>query len=80
MKYQCIDIGSMWDNQLISAYQNCQHQRKEREKASSHEKFNKDRMINNRIVKKMDFPPINPAFAELEQNLLNEINKRKLKV
>ena len=79
MKYRDKEISQLWDNELLAGYSSLLHQENERNKAASHEKFNKDRNINGRMVKKLEFPPANPAFLKLKQEMLNEINKRKLK-
>jgi hypothetical protein len=44
--------------------------------ASNHEKFNKDRTINGRIVKKMDFPSVNPNFTKLKHAVELELKER----
>lgn len=49
----------------------------QREEASQHPKFNMDRTLGNKVVKKLDFPPPNPAFVELKSAIAEEIRKKQ---
>lgn len=48
-----------------------------REAASKHVKFNEDRVINDKNVVKMEFPPINPEFLKLKAEVEAEIRKKQ---
>lgn len=80
MKYAGKEISNFWDDELISIWHSLDKQEKERSLAAQHEKFNSDRMINGKSVKKIDFAPSNPNFIALKEAIKNEIDKRKLKV
>lgn len=73
MKYGPTEITELGDWALIAAYDKCRQAQKLRDKASEHDKFNKDSS-----KKKMEFPPINPNFTQMKTEIENEMKKRKL--
>ena len=78
MKYGLVEISDMNDLELLSSYKSMQDAEKKRNLASEHPKFNRDQVIDNKMIKPMEFPPINPKFLELKNALIEEINKRNL--
>jgi hypothetical protein len=48
----------------------------DRQEASKHEKFNKDRQIGNRKIKKLAFPPPGAGFCEIKTAIEEEIKSR----
>ncbi len=80
MKYGSTEIKDMLDIELVQACLNMNNAEARRQRASNHEKFNTDREIDGKLVKKMEFPPINPEFLKLKDALFNELNNRKLKL
>lgn len=71
MKFGATEICEMTDWALTAAHHNCGQVIKQRENASKHSKFNDDK-------KKLEFPPINPKFTEIKNEIENEMKKRKL--
>jgi hypothetical protein len=47
-----------------------------REDASKHEKFNVERVIGEKKIPKMQFPPPNPAFVKLKLEIQAEMKNR----
>jgi hypothetical protein len=80
MKYGLSEISDLTDIELVSALQNCRDSLDQRKKASEHDKFHKDREVNGKTVRKMEFPPINLQFILMLDEILAEIEKRKLEV
>jgi hypothetical protein len=80
MKYGTKEITELLDIELVQIVQNLNSVEKAREKASKHPKFNEDRIINGRNLKKMEFPSLTPQYLEMKQELLNELKKRKLEI
>ena len=80
MKYGLSEISELSDAKLIAALQNCRASLDQRKLASEHVKFHKDREIAGKTVRKMEFPPINPQFVLMLDEILIEIEKRKLEV
>jgi len=68
------EISELDDWTLTEAYNNCGQAERQREKASQHTKFNAD--TDKR--KKMEFPPINPQFVKMKNEIEIEMKKRKL--
>ena len=56
---------------LIAAWDNCGQVLKQRAEASKHPKFNNG-------PKRMEFPPPNPAFIEMMNEIEKEMKKRKI--
>lgn len=77
MKYGDKEISEirLWDLGVI--LENMKNAQDRRERASRHVKFNEDREINGKKVKKLDFPPINPEFLKLMEAIELEIEKRQ---
>ncbi len=73
MKYYNREISDLHDLALLQAYQNCEKIEEARLEASKHRKFDKNNSKNVGA-----FPPPNPAFIELKNELKSEIEKRKL--
>ncbi len=71
MKYGDKNIADLDDWSLTAAHHNCGQAQKLRDKAKEHPKFNDEN-------KKMEFPPINPKFNEMKNEIENEMRKRKL--
>lgn len=67
MKYGIKEISELDDWTLTAAYDKCGQADKQRDEASKHEKFNK-----------MEFPPINPQFTAMKNEIITEMKKRKL--
>jgi hypothetical protein len=80
MKYGLSEISDLTNSELIGALQNCRASLDQRKQASEHDKFHKDREIDGKTVRKMEFPPINPQFILMLDEILIEIEKRKLEV
>ncbi len=49
---------------------------KSRDIASQHSKFNRDMNVNGVVRKKMEFPPVNPNFTKLKEEIENELRGR----
>ncbi len=62
--------------QLESILEHFKSMENERSEASKHDKFNKDREINNRKVPKMEFPPHNENYLNLKNAIELEIQSR----
>jgi hypothetical protein len=45
--------------------------------ASKHIKFNEDREIRGKKIPKMEFPPINPEFVKLKNEIQLEIERKE---
>lgn len=75
MKYDHRDVTELGDLELVQAYQNCRSAEKKRETASKHHKFDKVKNPNA-----IEFPPINPEFLKLKDEVHNEMLKRGLEV
>ena len=73
MKYFNREIAELHDLALIQAVQDCKEIVVRRNEAAKHPKFNIS--TSNNVGA---FPDINPAFLELQSELENEMNKRKL--
>lgn len=71
MKYQLKEISELDDWFLIDAYDKCGQAEKQREEASKNPKFTTDK-------KKMQFPPVNPKFIEMKNEIESEMKKRKI--
>lgn len=71
MKYGIKEISELDDWILTAAYDKCGQAEKQREQASKHSKFNDG-------AKNMDFPPINPQFTAMKNEIELEMKKRKL--
>lgn len=69
MKYGPTEIKDLTDLELIQAAQHMEDTLKARNEAASHPKF-----------QKIEFPPVNPNFLQLQQAILTEIASRDLKV
>ena len=80
MQYAGKDITLFWDNELLNIYHSLCKQENDRAIAGQNDKFNRDRMENGKLIKKMNFAPPNPNFIALKEAIKNEIKKRKLKV
>lgn len=82
MKWGTKEIVDMHSLELIQAYSTCLAQEKTREVASKHDKFTKDRkdLATGKEIKKMEFPPPNPLFLKVKQELINELNKRNIQI
>lgn len=80
MKFGLKEISDLTDAELIGALQNCRASLDKRKLASEHDKFNSDREVNGKTIRKMEFPPINPQFILMLDEILAEIEKRKLEV
>jgi hypothetical protein len=80
VKYHLTEISDLLDADLLGALQNCRASLDQRKRASEHDKFHKDREIDGKTVRKMEFPPINPQFTLMYNEILAEIEKRKLEV
>lgn len=74
MRYGSKDIVELSDWELVVAHHNCGQAQKLRDKASEHDKFNKN--VGNK--KKMEFPPINSNFTQMKNEIETEMKKRKL--
>lgn len=71
MKYGIREINELDDWTLLTAYDKCGQAERQRKKASEHDKFN----VGN---KKLDFPPINPEFVNMKNEIEKELKKRNL--
>lgn len=71
MKFRDKEISKMTDAELLSASQAITTMQNNNDLARSSEQY-KERM------KSRPLPEINPAFLELKQALLNEVDKRKV--
>lgn len=71
MKYGIREISDLDDWTLLGAYDKCGQAERLRKKANAHEKFNDDK-------KKMEFPPINPEFIKMKNEIEKELKKRNL--
>lgn len=71
MNYGNKPISELDNWSLTIAYDNCNKAEKQREEASKHPKFNEGN-------KKMEFPPINPEFVNLKNEITAEMKKREL--
>lgn len=71
MKYHLTEVSELDDWTLTIAYENCNKAEKQREEASKHPKFN----VGN---KRMEFPPVNPEFIKLKNEIIDEMKKREL--
>jgi hypothetical protein len=80
VKYHLTEISDLLDADLLGALQSCKAALTLRQRASEHDKFNIDREIDGKTVKKMEFPPVNPQFTLMYNEILAEIEKRKLEV
>ena len=80
MQYAGKDITLFWDNELLNIYHSLCKQENDRAIAGQNDKFNRDRMENGKLIKKMNFAPLNLNFIALKEAIKNEIEKRKLKV
>jgi hypothetical protein len=69
MKYQGREIKDFEDAQLLASYKYLDGLEKKRLEAASHEKF-----------KKMEFPPANPEFVQIKNEMYKEITTRKLEI
>jgi hypothetical protein len=78
MKCGQTEISDMTDWNLLHQLKSMKESESNRLLASQHPKFNTDRTINSKTVKKQEFPAINPNFIELKNAIIEEINKRKL--
>ncbi len=67
MQFNNKEILELSNDELKNAHANCNKILDDRKLASEHEKF-----------KKMPFPPPNPKFIEMKNEIENEIKKRKL--
>jgi hypothetical protein len=67
MKYGKQEIKDLSDSQLISAFKYLDSLDQTRLEAAKNEKF-----------KKMEFPPANPEFVKMRNEMHNEITTRKL--
>ncbi len=67
MKFNNKEISELEDSILLAARDQCGQILIDRVEAGKHEKF-----------KKMPFPPPNPKFIEMKNEIENEIKKRKL--
>jgi hypothetical protein len=77
MKYGDKEISELDDRVLIAAHHNCGQAQKLRDNASKHEKFNKDGWGTGN-KKKLQFPPPNPNFTQMKNEIEAEMKKRKL--
>lgn len=73
MNYGTKPISELDDWALTIAYDKCRQAEKQRDEANKHPKFNSDDK-----KKKMEFPPINPQFTTMKNEIENEMKKRKL--
>jgi hypothetical protein len=84
MRFGLKEISDLTDSELIGALQNCRASLDQRKLASEHDKFHKDCEVivngTTKTVRKMEFPPINPQFILMLDEILIEIEKRKLEV
>lgn len=71
-------LSDLLDIELIQAYEYCLQAEAKREVAKSHPKFNVDREVDGRTVKKLKLPPINPNYHNLKNAITTEMNKRNL--
>jgi len=78
MKCGQTEVSDMTDWNLLYQLKSMEEAEANRVLASQHPKFNTDRTINNKTIKKQEFPSINPNFIELKNAIIEEINKRKL--
>lgn len=69
MKYGNQEISDMGHWELAEAYNKIVNAEAERNEASKHDKFNNG-------SKKMEFPPINPEFVKLKNEIEKELKKR----
>ena len=72
MKYADVEIKDLSDLALIQATQHCEQILKNRQDLASHPKFNDP-------AKKLAFPPPNPNFLKLLQELKTELASRDIK-
>lgn len=66
---------SLWDLGLIE--KELKAALVKREEASKHPKFNVDREINKKVIKKINFPPPNVEFLKLKDAIETEIKNRQ---
>lgn len=71
MKFGNKEISDLDDWSLIEANIQCGQTMAKRAEASKHEKFNDG-------PKRMEFPPPNPAFIQMMNEIETEMKKRKL--
>lgn len=80
MKYANKEISTLLDLELVQIVINLNKVEAEREKASKHPKFNEDRMINGKNLKKMEFPPLTENYVNMKKELIAELKKRNLEI
>lgn len=73
-------ISSLEDMELIQIVQNLNKVEAERDKAGKHSKFNEDRMVNGKMLKKMEFPPLSENYLKMKNALVAELEKRDIKL
>ena len=78
MKYGTREIKDICDLELVQIVINLNNIEAERDKASKHPKFNEDRMINGKNLKKMEFPSLTENYINMKQSLITELKKRNL--
>lgn len=76
MKYKDREISSIPLLELIQIINWLNSIEAEREKASKHPKFNQDRVVDGRMLKKMEFPSLSPQYLEMKKALTDELEKR----
>lgn len=71
MKFGDKEISELDDWALVIASEYCGQVMAKRNEASKHTKFNDG-------PKRMEFPPPNPAFVQMMNEIENELKKRKI--
>lgn len=79
-KYGTKVITDMHDLELIQVVQNLNSVEAAREKASKHQKFNEDSIVNGKMLKKMEFPPLSENYLNMKKALVAELEKRNIKL
>jgi len=72
VQYAGKDIHTISTLELLQAYNGCVAKEQEREQASKHQKFNS--------LTGMKFPPINPVFVQMKNEIKAELEKRNITV
>lgn len=80
MRYGTKEISDMHDLDLIQVVQNLNKVEADRIKASKHPKFNEDSLVNGKVLKRLEFPPLTENYLKMKQALLDELKLRNITI